>query len=79
MTRVELAQIESALIQGSVGRFTDAELDGLSDPVQDYSRTAIATRDSTWPVVGVAPESSRSRTPSMAVTCSTSYGVAGSR
>jgi hypothetical protein len=42
MTRDRLAQIESTLTQGAVGQFTEAELEGLPEPVQRYLRTAIA-------------------------------------
>lgn len=43
MTRDELAGIERTLAQDATGRFTDAELNGLPDPVRRFLRAAIAT------------------------------------
>jgi hypothetical protein len=40
--RRDLTVIASSLVRGAVGRFTEAELDGLPDPVQRYLRTGIA-------------------------------------
>jgi hypothetical protein len=42
MTAGKLAQIESGLVRDAVGRFTEAELEGLPEPVQRYFRAAIA-------------------------------------